>query len=478
MTAKLRQFRHAARRGAFTCLACHVGGVLGLVTSVQWACWSAYGTGEFASAIDHVATEVGTNGYSGSLPTTSEQRMQDLKSAYIDLAETSGSAGGGQEQLWQTLGAYLPDRGRFTMVPGGQLRPVLVHDGEFPFCAQIACNKSANVLGAWNGGAFDSGRAQFRVHGGGHADYGGNEVYVFDFSTLRWMRETDPRPLTGPLMRDNDRDGVADACPAPISGPPATHTYQGFIYVPKIDRYWLFGSVGFCQKGMSGSAAWEYDAGTKTWAPMPELVKFASFARAVIDPDSGNVVIHGGPKEGWREIDPRDRHVVRAFEKDPFGKYIDGPAVFDHAGGTLYALIGGRRKDRLVAYSWPSPGKSDGFAGHIVAEWPQLGRKTWGMAQHASGLLVLWDGNARILVVDPKSGQSWEKNAEGLPQTLMTASGKGRNVYSKWSYISSLDAFFGISHPDLGIILYRLDTNNLGAAVPAMPPPSGTKSGQ
>ena len=364
------------------------------------------------------------------------------------------------------------------MVPGGKLRPILVRDGEFAFCGQINCKRSANVLGAWNGGAFDSGRAQLRVHGGGHADYGGNEVYSFDFAKLLWTRETEPQPLTGPLMRDNNRDGEPDACPSPASGPPATHTYQGFVYVPKIDRYWLLGTVAYCQKGMGGSAAWEYDATTRTWTPMPDMVQLARFARAVIDPGTGNVVVHGGAKDGWHEIDPRTREVVRNFEKDPFGTYIDGSAVFDKDGGTLYALLGGPRKDRLVAYSWPSPDTPGGLGGRVVAEWPQKGRKTWGMAQHGSGLLILWDGNAQILTVDPKTGRSWESKGEGLPQNLMTVSGKARNVYSKWSYIPALDVFFGISNADLGIVLYRLDQVHLGSEMPATTLPPTSKPSQ
>jgi len=49
---------------------------------------------------------------------------------------------------------------------------------------------------AWSGGAFDTTRDRLVVWGGGHADYPGNELYVFDLGTLRWQRLTDPSPTT------------------------------------------------------------------------------------------------------------------------------------------------------------------------------------------------------------------------------------------------------------------------------------------
>jgi hypothetical protein len=371
----------------------------------------------------------------------------------IAQAEGDVPAGAG---TWKKLLPFLPRPGNFAVIPGSALTPVLVRDGEFDFCTEIKCQRSAAVLGAWNGGAFDRRRAEFRLHGGGHADYGGNEMYVFEFSTLKWARETDPHPLTGPFLRDTDGDGVADACPAPAAGPPATHTYQGFLYVPKIDRYWLFGTGEYCRDGMGGSSAWEYDANNKTWTAMPEFSKLARFARAVVDSASGNVLIHVGRVSGWREIDPVTRRIVRSFEKDSFGRYIDGPAVFDQQRRVLYALIDGRNTDRLVAYDWPAPGESTGFGGRLIAEWPKEGKKGWGMAQHASGLLVLWNGLTQIIAVDPDSGKSWEE-AAGSGDVSVSASQKAGKIYSKWSYIPDVDAFFGITNADLGVVLYRLD---------------------
>jgi hypothetical protein len=51
---------------------------------------------------------------------------------------------------------------------------------------------SANVMVAWCGGAYDTKRDRLIIWGGGHNDYRGNEVYVFNLATLKWIRLSDP----------------------------------------------------------------------------------------------------------------------------------------------------------------------------------------------------------------------------------------------------------------------------------------------
>jgi hypothetical protein len=256
-------------------------------------------------------------------------------------------------------------------------------------------------------------------------------------------------------MRRRATAEVADACPAPAVGPPATHTYQGFLYVPKIDRYWLFGSYGFCRKGMGTSAAWEYDAASHDWVPLPELTRYAGQSRAIIVPPSGNVMVHTGGKNGWQEVDPTSRNIVRSY-KDSFSAYYDGPAIFDQRRNAIIALIRGRATDRLIAYDWPAP-ESSRLTGRLIAEWPKDGKTGWGMAEDASGLLVLWDGNTRIVTVNPDSGETRELETDGIRyRSRGAARGAPAKVYSKWVYIPQIDAFFGITNPDIGVVLYRL----------------------
>src|SRR3546814_18544746 len=104
---------------------------------------------------------------------------------------------------------------------------------------------------------------------------------------------------------------------------------------------------------MGGSSAWEYDAHSRTWQPMPALDGYARFTRAVVDRRSGNVILHVGREQGWPEIDPQTRSVVRSFDRDPYGRFIDGPAVFHQRAGILYTILGGGAQARLRSEERP-----------------------------------------------------------------------------------------------------------------------------
>ena len=51
-----------------------------------------------------------------------------------------------------------------------------------------------DIMLAWNGGAFDTARNNLIIWGGGHGNYGGNEIYTFNIGTLAWARPWGPSP--------------------------------------------------------------------------------------------------------------------------------------------------------------------------------------------------------------------------------------------------------------------------------------------
>lgn len=90
------------------------------------------------------------------------------------------------------------------------------------------------VMDAWSGGAYDSTRDRLIIWGGGHGDYGGNEIYVFDIGTLKWSLAWGPSPNIPP---------VGGSCSETYSdgNPASRHTYDGLVYLPTIDKFWGHG---------------------------------------------------------------------------------------------------------------------------------------------------------------------------------------------------------------------------------------------
>ena len=96
-----------------------------------------------------------------------------------------------------------------------------------------------NIIPAWSGFAWDSRRGDLILYGGGHANYGGNDVYRWRGTTLSWERMSLPSDITSlesyPWLTV---DG-------PDASPKASHTYDNNIYLPIVDRVLTFGGPNF-----------------------------------------------------------------------------------------------------------------------------------------------------------------------------------------------------------------------------------------
>src|SRR5262249_18906655 len=90
----------------------------------------------------------------------------------------------------------------------------VVYNG--PLASAIFANTGPNaIMAAWSGAALDTVSESLLVWGGGHGDYGGNEVYAFSFDTLTWSRKSDPSSVAGYAGEGIYADGA----------PASRHTY-------------------------------------------------------------------------------------------------------------------------------------------------------------------------------------------------------------------------------------------------------------
>ena len=345
--------------------------------------------------VDHAAheserppsTASGSTLFSTTPPTVRTMSSSSTGQLASSSMATSALSFGG---VYDLLAGNLPPAGEFTSLPGSAIGHVLVQKDEFPFCADIACFKAKNAFLAWVGMAFDEHRGRWwNPAGGGHADYGGNEIYQFDFQSLTWTRLTDPSPLTGAFLTDLDKDGTLDACPSPTSGPPATHSYDGSLYVPSKDEVLVAGTVPYCQEAMGKAAVfWVWSNATGAWRQLTSM-ESTRFMRTAYDAARDRVYMIGGDGQGtFYELDPQsDYSLVR---KGPYvGWSCNGVAQFDESSRYLYytaAKIGifrlhiGREgtigaQEEIVA--WDNK-ESLAFAihrpsGHIVT-WPAMAK--------------------------------------------------------------------------------------------------------
>lgn len=96
-----------------------------------------------------------------------------------------------------------------------------------------------NIVHAWSSVAWDSNRNNLMLWGGGHSNYAGNEMFIWEGSTGAWTRGSLPsRVESVPLSVSPDprtRLVVDDAAPQ------SAHTYEGNLFLRNNDMFVTLG---------------------------------------------------------------------------------------------------------------------------------------------------------------------------------------------------------------------------------------------
>ena len=274
----------------------------------------------------------------------------------------------------------------------------------FPTAAQTTWGATGpvSVLRAWNNIASDG--TCLYAHGGGHADYGGNEVYRWCDGT--WERLTDPAPYPPIILTKPDGTPTAvsspERCPYPLNGPTSSHTYDGKVWSSKLKRLLVFnGSYAFCASGygerQGDDHVWAFDPVTKGWedlGPSPRLGR-----PWTVELPNGNIVIGGANSELiWN---PVTKETVQS--NTWYADESDGSAIYD------------AKKNRIVVanvYRLATIQLTDDyrFAGRRVSV-PVSKEHLGGVGASGSsamapdGRLIRWGGGKSIVTVNLETGE-------------------------------------------------------------------------
>jgi hypothetical protein len=178
-------------------------------------------------------------------------------SAFDAAGNTSGqSAGTSATTSASSGGGGIPSALGWYDIPNTKIRPLC------PPYSDIQENTGCvAVMSAWNGGLFDTKRNRFIIHGGGHNDYAGNEVYAIDLNA---------NPIVPVLVHDASHGAAISnlgTCPHTFSdgNPVSVHSYGGLVYLPNQDIYLRQGgSRANC--GFFTDYTWSYDPTGNTWS--------------------------------------------------------------------------------------------------------------------------------------------------------------------------------------------------------------------
>ncbi|MBK1696029.1 hypothetical protein CKO21_02060 [Rhodovibrio salinarum] len=295
-------------------------------------------------------------------------------------------------------------------------------------------------------------------HGGGHNDYGGNEVIGFNYHDLAWdfRIPLNITPEDRPVAAYPPEAFAEDIYPG--GGPGATHTYDGLVYAPTTGEVFRFGGVGYWPhasrvQNQSNSTVFVFNPREThpRWQHigevLPAIAADGPSVKSRFDPQSGKIVVRG--RNGEAQFDPATRTWSRPtlwsqFESQgSLGNDPTGQIVWYADNKRMWVATNGLR---------------------AVAAGPYDGRKPFcpkqGMDWHPGAqLLVVWCGSAEVRTWDPTNDlwQSYIPANEAAPQPRP---GRSQGVFSKWAYLDAYDVFIGYNNIKQGVWFFRLPSKS------------------
>jgi hypothetical protein len=323
----------------------------------------------------------------------------------------------------------------------------VAQDNTSPYDYQSACK---GVIEAWSSGVVrdKAGSEALYIWGGGHGDYGGNEVYKLD------LRATPPKMLrlTNPSQITSSVNATAPL-KMPDGNPNIRHTYDGLAYLPlqdvmfdfggggvypgagvALDTWWFNFATWTSKDPVNGfnpltSAPGQYSIRACSWDPSSRgMYCFDGFGTMLIyDPANNEYLpVSGGVFTGGTTADVNNPSSVIDTKRHVFYRISNGRVIkTDISAGFSSSLVlsditASVDSSCSTLYSAPGPGlQYDPVIDKIVG-YPQ-------------------DSVNTVWIMDPVTLTCHSRTFPGGPPATGVTPQTG--TFKRFSYISSLDVF-------------------------------------
>ena len=368
----------------------------------------------------------------------------------------------------------------------------------------------SKIILAWSSFAWDPNRATLLLYGGGHANYSGNDVYLWRASTLRWERASLPSQVV------QDSLGIRNAIDGADKAPASAHTYDNNLFFPRIDRMLVLGGAA----DRNGGHFLTLDTATTSRKTGPYLFDPARAHPDRVGGSTGSHVQRVAPypeiiggymwsnRESWLNAGPGSA--------PPSESFVNSCAEYAEEDGrdvayvrTAYRLYRYRIADLANAASdrWELVGRYLNGSGTQATCSYDTGRKVfvstnrstsspfayWNLstpgAQNAETYFVpvdptgefsqllssgaidvrycgidfdtprsqhkLWCGDGRVWTISPPAALNstgWTIVKDAAAPSAVPPGAVGSGILGKWKYIPNLDVFMGLQDAVLGNI--------------------------
>ncbi|RMD63979.1 MAG: hypothetical protein D6826_03545, partial [Alphaproteobacteria bacterium] len=370
------------------------------------------------------------------IPVVQNELVPDLAPASFDEPPVPS-----QVDLLAQLKQYAPPPGQWAQVPNTEFDRFRLSDAVAQSLGILGSAGSRAVLTNLTGAAFDPEAHAWYFWGGGDLSYGGNEVYRLDLESGALTQITDPSVLDRTIQGNGGVD-----CQVPSDGPSASSTYDGIVWSPETQTFFVFPTSRFCPNTTaSAESVWEFDPTLQSWSAVASLGDISGPVFTAYDPNSKTIlVVTTGTPARIRRFDPVSGNFSPPSDLGQ-GLNSSGTMVLP-AGSNDMLLVS---QEGVFAVSTTNLGTMT-----RLADVPPEVNAHAGVAYHPdSGLLVAWNGDKTVYSFDPDTATWTTHDATTGPTT------PNQHVFSKWIYIDEAGVFAGYQNPDEGLWLYRLPTS-------------------
>jgi hypothetical protein len=338
------------------------------------------------------------------------------------------------------------------------------------------------VTRAWCGGAFDPDRDLYILWGGGHTDYAGNELYMFDVNTLRWRR-TEPAADVAETGTSTYHDGT----------PRSVHTYGYLAYVASIGELCSIGLASDYPDSRIWNEIWcndldNQDGPLQGWHKVLDGWQGATYSsNADYDPVTGHV-FYENKSSGWKvlyEWDPEAGTWTARSEAYGNGPHnVTASTIVNPAKRIVFGVGGGEQWYWDISRS----GLLTSTINTDTAVGGALVRDAWmpGLTYDSKNQsIVAWVGNQNgaqrtSTFVYEFETNAWTECVAAGDNTSVPGVQQTNGTYDRWQYVPSKDAFILYNETTENVFLYRLPvacggTQGDPPEVPA--PPTGLTPG-
>lgn len=311
-------------------------------------------------------------------------------------ADTTGETGAEPSAFWKGLS------------PGWT--PIFEGDN----AAVTAENEPPGGIAAYSGMAVDSTGGRLFVFGGGHNDYYGNEVWVFDLEALTWERSYAPDIGPNPPVESIWPRVDATTLPGGYTDtvrPYSRHTYSSVHWIVSLDRMIAGGGSSYSGNqeylwdGHGGphlnapKDTWQFDPVTTTWEFMGSTLLdpgYLSASYSTYDAAADRVFALGKSASGTWTI----------VEYDPGANTWTDHAVAATASAGSVNMASDSQRERVLIFGGDFPTNDELWAYHVPTQaWTDLSPA--GLRPPAGGGYGLTVDSTHDRYLATKDGTMW-----------------------------------------------------------------------